>query len=40
MNRGLRLDLEIRQQSEQDWKFGGFSQPCIFAVPHLSSTRA
>lgn len=32
-NYGLNLDLELKHKSEEDWVFGGFSQPCLFPVP-------
>ena len=30
---GLNLELELAQQDERDWIFGGFSQPGLFNVP-------
>jgi len=33
MNYGLDLARELDEQREEDWKFGGFSEPCKFAVP-------
>ncbi|MFA6314996.1 MAG: hypothetical protein WC648_01320 [Candidatus Paceibacterota bacterium] len=32
-NHGLNIELERQQQSETDWRFGGFSQPCIAVIP-------